>query len=74
MRSVRTGRYSHYFAQDEYGVVTVELMECNIEIFKANTKGGVNIIVRQGDAVNIQNIASDQYDITLNRKENDDDI
>ncbi len=55
-------------------MVTVELMECNIEIFKANTKGGVNIIVRQGDAVNLQNIASDQYDITLNRKENDDDI
>ncbi len=55
-------------------MVTVELMECNIEIFKANAKGGVNIIVRQGDAVNLQNIASDQYDITLNRKENDDDI
>lgn len=60
-----TGRYSHYFAQNGYDVDAVELMECNIEVFKANTKDGENITVQQGDAVDLQNIASDQYDITL---------
>ncbi len=60
-----TGRYSHYFAQNGYDVDAVELMECNIEVFKANTKEGENITVQQGDAVDLQNIPSDQYDITL---------
>lgn len=60
-----TGRYSHYFAQNGYDVDAVELMECNIEVFKSNTKAGENITVRQGDAVNLEDIASDQYDITL---------
>lgn len=40
-------------------------MECKIEVFKANTRDGENIIVQQGDAVNLQNIASDHYDIIL---------
>ena len=60
-----TGRYSHYFAQNGYDVDAVELMECNIEVFKANTKDGENITVQQGDAVDLQNISSEQYDITL---------
>ncbi len=60
-----TGRYSHYFAGKGYKVDAVELMECNIEVFKANTKDGENITVQQGDAVNLKNIKSDQYDITL---------
>ena len=60
-----TGRYSHYFAQNGYNVDAVELMERNIEVFKANTKDGENITVQQGDAVDLQNIPSEQYDITL---------
>lgn len=60
-----TGRYSHYFAQNGYDVDAVELMECNIDVFKTKTKAGENIRVQQGDAVNLQNIASDEYDITL---------
>ena len=60
-----TGRYSHYFAQNGYDVDAVELMECNIEVFNGNTKDGENITVQQGDAVDLQNIPSDQYDITL---------
>ena len=60
-----TGRYSHYFAQNGYDVDAVELMECNIEVFKANTKDGENITVQRGDAVDLQNIPSEQYDITL---------
>ena len=60
-----TGRYSHYFARNGYDVDAVELMECNIEVFRANTMDDEKITVQQGDAVNLQNIASDQYDITL---------
>ncbi len=60
-----TGRYSHYFAQRGYAVDAIELMDCNIEVFKANTKEGEKITIQQGDAVNLENIASDRYDITL---------
>lgn len=60
-----TGRYSHYFAQKGYAVDAVELMECNINVFTANTMKGENVTIQQGDAVNLQNIASGQYDITL---------
>ncbi len=60
-----TGRYSHYFAQNGYTVDAIELMECNIEVFKANTENGEQITIHQGDAVNLENIESDKYDITL---------
>ncbi len=60
-----TGRYSHYFAQKGYTVDAVELMECNIETFIANTTAGENIRVYQGDAVDLHDITSDTYDITL---------
>ncbi len=60
-----TGRYSHYFARKGYDVDAVELMEHNIDVFKKNTKAGEKIRIQQGDAVNLRNIASEQYDITL---------
>lgn len=60
-----TGRYSHYFARNGYEVDAVELMECNIEVFQANTMASEKITVQQGDAVNLWNVASEQYDITL---------
>ncbi len=60
-----TGRYSHYFAQQGYEVDAVELMECNIEVFQENTKAGEKVTIQQGDAVDLKNIVSDRYDITL---------
>ena len=60
-----TGRYSHYFARNGYRVDAVELMEGNIEVFKQNSAPFENITVMQGDAVNLFEIASEQYDITL---------
>ncbi len=60
-----TGRYSHYFAKNGYRVDAVELMECNIEVFKQNTDPSEHITIMQGDAVNLCNISSGQYDITL---------
>lgn len=59
-----TGRYSHYFAQEGYEVDAVELMECNIEVFRAHTLPTENITVVQGDALDLK-IEDDKYDITL---------
>ena len=60
-----TGRYSHYFARKGYKVDALELMECNIEVFKKNTADGEDITVCQGDAVCLEGIESEKYDITL---------
>lgn len=60
-----TGRYSHYFARCGYEVDAVELMECNIEVFKKNTEKEEKVTVRQGDATALDFIESEQYDITL---------
>lgn len=60
-----TGRYSHCFAKKGYKVDAVELMECNIEVFKKNTAPDECVTIQKGDAVDLYNIPSDQYDITL---------
>ena len=60
-----SGRYSHYFARTGYLVDAVELMECNIEVFKQNTEPSENVSIMQGDAVSLVGIDSEQYDITL---------
>ena len=60
-----TGRYSHYFARCGYEVDAVELMECNIEVFRKNTQEGERISVQQGDALCLENIGDGTYDITL---------
>lgn len=60
-----TGRYAHYFAQNGYQVDAVELMACNIEVFKANTAPDETVSIRQGDAVNLDFLPSEQYDVTL---------
>ncbi len=60
-----TGRYSHHFARKGYCVDAVELTDHNIDIFKANTYPGENITIRQGDAVDLEDISSEEYDITL---------
>ena len=60
-----SGRYSHYFARKGYKVDALELMECNIEAFRMNTLPCEDVTVQQGDAVDLHNIPSDLYDITL---------
>lgn len=60
-----TGRYSHYFARQGYEVDAVELIDCNIDVFKANTQPGEKITVAQGDAVDLKGVESEKYDITL---------
>lgn len=60
-----TGRYSHTLAQKGYKVDAIELTECNIKVFRAKTLPGEDISIQQGDAINLENIPSDTYDITL---------
>ena len=60
-----TGRYSHYFARQGYEVDAIELMACNIEVLRANTKPGERITVRQGDAIDLSSVPCEAYDITL---------
>ena len=45
-----TGRYSHALARQGYRVDAVELVQHNIDIFKANTQPGENVTVYQGNA------------------------
>ncbi|MBQ7338009.1 MAG: class I SAM-dependent methyltransferase [Clostridia bacterium] len=60
-----TGRYSHYFAQKGYEVDAVELVEHNIEVFRANTEEGERVTITQGDALDLAHIPDESYDITL---------
>ena len=60
-----TGRYSHYFAQKGFEVDAVELIEHNIEIFKAKTMPDEKVSIRQGNAVNLSEYPDESYDVTL---------
>ena len=60
-----TGRYSHYFAQKGFVVDAVELIEHNIEIFKAKTLSNEKVSIRQGNAINLAEYPDDSYDVTL---------
>lgn len=60
-----TGRYSHYFAREDYQVDAVELVTHNIDIFRQNTAPGENITITQGNAKDLSMFASETYDITL---------
>jgi SAM-dependent methyltransferase len=60
-----TGRYSLAIANEGYTVDAVELIEHNIDIFKQNIKPGNKINIYKGDAINLDIIQNDKYDITL---------
>ena len=60
-----TGRYSHALARRGYEVDAVELVERNIEVFRANTRPGERVTVTQGNALDLSGFADGTYDITL---------
>lgn len=60
-----TGRYSHYYARKGFGVEAVELIEHNIDIFRANTLPDENINIRQGNALDLSFYPDNSFDITL---------
>ena len=60
-----TGRYSHHYARKGYTVEAVELIDHNIEIFKANTLPGEKVNIRQGNAVDLSFYDDNSFDVTL---------
>ena len=60
-----TGRYSHSLARQGYRVDAVELVQHNIDIFKANTQSSEDVRIYQGNAKNLDMLSNDTYDITL---------
>lgn len=60
-----TGRYSHTLAQMGYQVDAVELIQHNIDVFRANTKEGEQVTVWQGNALDLSGFADESHDITL---------
>ena len=60
-----TGRYSHTLARQGYQVDAVELVEHNIEVFKANTEVGERVTVIQGDARDLSAYVDGSFDVTL---------
>lgn len=60
-----TGRYSHALAQMGYEVEAVELVQHNIDIFRANTNPGETVTVRQGDARDLSCFPGETFDMTL---------
>ena len=60
-----TGRYSHTLARQGYEVEAVELVQHNIDIFKANTQHGGKVNIRQGNAVDLSFFPEDAFDMTL---------
>lgn len=60
-----TGRYSHTLARMGYEVDAVELIGHNIEVFNSKTTPDEKISIRQGNALDLSFIDSEQYDLTL---------
>lgn len=60
-----TGRYSHSLAKKGYEVDAVELIEHNIDVFKSKITPEEKISIRQGNALDLSFVESEQYDITL---------
>lgn len=60
-----TGRYSHALARMGYAVEAVELVQHNIDIFRANTQSGEDVRIRRGDARDLSAFADREFDLTL---------
>jgi len=60
-----TGRYSHALARNGYRVDAVELVQHNIDIFKANTRPDEEVSIRQGNAKDLSFFPDNTFDITL---------
>ena len=60
-----TGRYSHALAQRGFTVDAVELVQHNIDVFREKTQPGEKVTIRQGNAMDLNMLESESYDITL---------
>lgn len=60
-----TGRYSLFYAGQGYDVTAIEFVESNLEILRSKIRPDMKIKARQGDAVNLSEIADNTFDVTL---------
>ncbi len=60
-----TGIYSHTLALLGYWVDAVDLVQHNIDIFRAKTEPGEKVSIRQGNAKDLHFFADNTFDITL---------
>jgi len=60
-----TGRYSLYFARNNYQVDAVELVEHNINVFKSKLTSNDSITIKQGNAMDLSMYEDNTFDITM---------
>jgi ubiquinone/menaquinone biosynthesis C-methylase UbiE len=60
-----TGRYSLAIAEKGFEVQAIELIQHNIDILKSKISEGLNIAVRQGNAVDLSCYENEAFDVTL---------
>lgn len=61
-----TGRYSFYYAKKGVDITAVDLSPKHISIMKDKAKEyNINLNIFQGDALNLENIQSETYDVVL---------
>lgn len=60
-----TGRYSAALAEMGYDVTAVELVLHNLEILKRKITSEMKLTALEGDALNLNMLESDRYDMTL---------
>lgn len=60
-----TGRYSLALSREGYHVEAVELVERNIQVFKSKLKESDDILIIQGNAMDLSCFADESIDITL---------
>ena len=60
-----TGRYSIALAREGYQVTAVELVKSNLEVLQKSSAGVQNITSCQGDALQLDRFADNQFDVTL---------
>ncbi len=60
-----TGRYSITLAKEGMDVTAVELTESNLEVLRRNAKGIDNLKAYRGDALRLDMLTDDEFDVTL---------
>ncbi|MBP5652721.1 MAG: class I SAM-dependent methyltransferase [Lachnospiraceae bacterium] len=60
-----TGRYSVALAKEGMDVTAVELTVSNLDILRRNAEGLTNLTSYQGDALRLDMLADDEFDVTL---------
>jgi SAM-dependent methyltransferase len=60
-----TGRYSITLAEQGYQVDAIELIEHNIDILKSKVMPEYNIVVKQGNALDLSDYSDNTFDVTL---------